>query len=46
MKYSPEISKISYEQALSIIDTWQPLGLFYVLKAGVYVGIDNSDGQV
>jgi len=40
-----KIKKIRPEQAESIIDTELPLGLFYALKAGVYIGIDNSDGQ-
>ena len=45
MKISAEIQKISYTQAERIIDTRCPLGLFYVLKAGTYIGIDNSNGQ-
>ena len=39
------IRKISYEQAGRIIDTRYPLGLFYVLKNGVYTGIDNATGD-
>ena len=27
------------------MDTRQPLGLFYALEAGTYVGIDNSNGH-
>jgi hypothetical protein len=38
------IQKIKPEQAAEIIDTRKPLGLFYVLKDGVYTGIDNSNG--
>ena len=45
MKVNAEILKISYEQAGRIIDTRDPLGLFYVLEAGAYIGIDNSNGQ-
>jgi len=26
------------------MDTRQPIGLFYALEAGTYVGIDNSNG--
>ena len=39
------IKKIGQKQAASIIDSKLPLGLFYALKAGVNVGIDNSNGQ-
>ena len=45
MKVNAEIQKISSEQAKKIIDTRSPLGLFYVLEAGTYTGIDNSNGQ-
>lgn len=41
----PTIQKITSEQAGRIINTRYPLGLFYVLDAGVYVGIDNSTGD-
>lgn len=41
----PIIKKITSAQAGRIIDTRYPLGLFYVLDAGVYVGIDNSTGD-
>ena len=40
-----KIKKINPKQADSIIDSRQPLGFFYVLDAGVYVGIDNSTGN-
>jgi hypothetical protein len=40
-----DIGKITYEQAEGIIDTRVPFGLFCVLKDGVYVGIDNSNGH-
>ena len=39
------IREITPEQAGEIIDTRKPRGLFYVLKSGVYIGIDNSNGQ-
>ena len=45
MERVTEIEKISYEQAERIIDTRYPLGLFYVLRDGVYIGIDNSNGH-
>jgi hypothetical protein len=44
-QHNDEIRKITPEQADSIIDTRKPLGLFYALKTGVYIGIDNSSGQ-
>ena len=39
------INKVNYAQAKRIIDTRCPLGLFYVLEAGAYIGIDNSTGD-
>ena len=44
-QHTEVIRKITPEQADSIIETRKPLGLFYVLEAKVYVGIDNSNGQ-
>lgn len=41
----PIIQKITFMQAERIIDIRDPLGLFYVLDAGVYIGIDNSTGD-
>lgn len=41
----PIIQKITSEQAGRIINTRYPLGLFYVLDAEVYVGIDNATGD-
>lgn len=40
-----EIKEIDSSYAKTIIDTRQPLGLFYLLDNGVYVGIDNSTGN-
>ena len=45
MNNRDKIKKISYERAEGIIDTRKPLGLFYTLLAGIYVGIDNSTGE-
>jgi len=45
IRFEPEIKKIAKEFAASIIDTRRPLGLFYVLETGVYIGIDNSNGH-
>jgi len=45
LKNNKLIQKIKPEMAAQIIDTREPLGYFYVLKNGVYVGIDNSNGQ-
>ena len=39
------IKKIQPKHAIRIIDSRQPLGLFYYLRAGVYVGIDNTNGN-
>jgi hypothetical protein len=39
-----EIREVTAEQASSIIDTRRPLGLFYCLMAGAYIGVDNSGG--
>lgn len=40
-----EIKETTSEQASVIIDTRQPLGLFYLLDNSIYVGIDNSTGD-
>jgi len=45
MKYDAGIKKIKPLQAKSIIDSRQPLGLFYLPNNGVYIGIDNSTGE-
>jgi len=42
MKDGILIMKINNELAERIIETRIPLGLFYVLKDGIYIGIDNS----
>jgi len=39
------ITKINQETAKTIISTYQPLGLFYLIEDGLYVGIDNSTGH-
>lgn len=39
------ILKISNETVKSIIQTRTPLGLFYTIGSGVFVAIDNSDGN-
>jgi len=39
------ITKINQETARTIISTHQPLGLFYLIEDGLYVGIDNSTGH-
>ena len=44
-QYRADIKKIPNEQAISIINTRKPVGLFYVLQKGTYIGIDNSDGN-
>ena len=45
MKQKSRIREIRPEQADAIIDTRQPLGLFYVRLANIYLGIDNSRGD-
>ena len=44
-----EIKKISEEEAQKIIDTREPLGLFYTIEKvnnkRIYVGIFNADGS-
>ncbi|MCM3390008.1 hypothetical protein LG296_20870 (plasmid) [Ureibacillus chungkukjangi] len=38
--------KVSAEQIYSIIETYQPLGLFYYQESqNLYVAVDNSDGK-
>jgi chromosome condensin MukBEF MukE localization factor len=39
------IKRITVKQANAIISSRQPLGLFYVLKNGYYIGIDNSNAH-
>lgn len=39
------ITKASNAEADKIIDTRAPLGLFYTISDGVYVGIDNRTGD-
>jgi len=41
--YKPE--QINPEQAAEIIDTRQPLGLFFLKEGDWYVGIDNQTGD-
>jgi hypothetical protein len=45
LRRSYAIKKLTTEQATSVIETREPLGLFYVLENGTYVGIDNSFGN-
>ena len=45
MKRSVSIIKITPEQAERIIETRDPLGLFYVRSGGIYIGIDNTTGH-
>lgn len=40
-----DITEIRQEQADAIIDTRDPLGLFYLNSGGHYIGIDNSTGD-
>ena len=45
MNRSAGIKEIKSEQASVVIDTREPLGLFYLLDDAVYIGIDNSTGD-
>ena len=45
IKKDDSIIKINAEQASSIIDTRESLGLFYVQNINTYISIDNSNGQ-
>lgn len=40
------IKKVTKEEADNIIETREPLGLFWLEDEGVFVGIDNSSGEV
>lgn len=40
-----EIREVSKDEASSIIETREPLGLFYLEEDGKFVGIDNSTGD-
>ncbi|WP_028306887.1 hypothetical protein [Desulfitibacter alkalitolerans] len=40
-----DIKKITSKEASQIIDTRKPLGKFYLIDKGIYVGIDNSSGD-
>lgn len=40
------IQEITIDKALKIIDTREPLGLFWVVDGGKYVAIDNSNLEV
>ena len=41
-----EVKKVSKNEALDIIENRTPLGLFYTIDDGVYIGIDNRTGDV
>ena len=40
-----DIKKITSKEASQIIDTRKPLGKFYLIDKGIYVGINNSSGD-
>ena len=39
------VNKINSLNARNIINFRSPIGLFYVLEKGLYIGIDNSTGH-
>ena len=45
IKENIRIHEILPEEADAVVNTCQPLGLFYVKLAGIYLGIDNSRGD-
>lgn len=40
-----EVKKVSLEESSKIIETREPLGLFYTIENGTYIGIDNAYGD-
>lgn len=42
---SMDIKKVSESKILEIIETRQPKGIFYCLEQGMYIGVDNRDGN-
>lgn len=40
-----DITKLTKEQALEVIETRTPTGLFYTKEDELYIGIDNSTGD-
>lgn len=40
-----EIRKVTPDALSQIIDNRQPLGLFYALENGAYIGVDNRTGD-
>jgi uncharacterized protein (DUF983 family) len=40
-----DITKVEPDKLRHIIDTREPLGLFYALADGTYTGVDNRDGN-
>lgn len=40
-----KIEKLHPDHALEVIDTREPIGLYYVKEDGFYTGIDNSTGH-
>jgi len=39
-----EVKKITLEEALRIIETREPRGVFYLEEGKIFVGIDNAEG--
>lgn len=40
-----DIKKVTPEQIEKIIDVREPIGLFYCIEDGRYVGVDNRSGD-
>lgn len=40
-----KITKITKEEAYKIIETKEPLGLFWLIDEGAFIAIDNSHGE-
>jgi hypothetical protein len=43
--YKEQISKVTLDVLLSVIETNLPLGLFYAKDISRYVGVDNRNGE-
>ena len=39
------VTKVKLDILQQVIDTYQPLGLFYTIENHVYIGVDNHNGH-
>ena len=40
-----KVKKVSKKKSLDVIENRTPLGIFYTIDNGVYIGIDNRTGD-